>query len=206
MGFSLSDITDNLGAIGGALIGGIPGAIVGSGVDGFSSGRSDAARAGIEGQLAGINELRRQYDLTRGDLLPSIEAGNRARSQIEDILAGKVDFSQDPLLQNQFSQAAKGAGRFASAGGTLGTGGYNKNLLRGTQEVINSRINQLLGLAGAGQNAATSAGGLGANTASQIAGSQGQIGQLQAAPYLSRANTLDQLLQLGAGFGLSKLL
>jgi hypothetical protein len=167
--------------------------------------RDTAAELAAQGQQAGIDELARQFNLTREDLLPFLQGGLRAQTQIEDLLSGKADFANDPLLNQQLDLAGKQAGRFASAGGYLGGGQFSKDLLRGTSGVFDNRINQLLALRSGGQAAGQSIGSFGANTAGQTARLLGNIGNIQAAPYLSKANTIDQLLNTGLGVGLGAL-
>lgn len=191
MGFSLSGALQ--GGVTGFLVGGPVGALAGAGLGGLVGGqaddaREDAARDAARGEQLAIDESRRQFDLSRQDLLPFLERGNQA---------GEQAFTQlnDPnFRQNLQDQAGKQAGRFASAGGFLGGGKFAKDIVRGTAGVESNRINQLLALSGAGQNAGGSLANLGQNTASRVGGGLRNIGGIQAGSRIGKANSLDNLL------------
>ena len=209
MGFSLGGslksafkgaVLGPLGSVNTGLLGGA--GITGGQIFGGDA-RNEAARIAAEAQQKAIDEQRRQFDLSRGDILPFLQGGLQAQSQLQDIFSGKTNATNDPLMQQQLALAGKQAGRFASAGGSLGTGAYNKDLLRGTANVFNNRINQLLALRSGGQSAAGTLGSLGQATAANVGQGLQNLGNIQAAPYLGKANTIDNLLQtaLGAGIG-----
>jgi hypothetical protein len=196
MGFSLGGALK--GGLGGFLVGGPAGAFAGAALGGIAGGeaedtRKDALRAANQGSQAAIAEKRRQFDLTRGDLLPFLEGGQQAQGKIFDLLAG----GSDPLLQAQAGLAEKAAGRRASVlGGGAGT--FQKDVLRGVSNLTNQRINQLLALRAGGQSAGTSLGSFGANAATGIGRNLQNIGQSTAGYNIGKANSIDNLLNQAA--------
>lgn len=154
----------------------------------------DAAKAANKGSDAAIAEQRRQFDLTRGDLLPFLEGGKEGLNMLLPLLRGEINPENDPFLSSELNLANKAAGRAASASGRIGSGSYNKDLLRGTSGVLQNRIAQLMGLAGAGQSAGTSIGGFGANSSNAISGYLQDKGLNNAGVSLGRANTVQNIL------------
>ena len=185
----------------------ISGLLSGGIVGGLIEGRAEdlqerAAEQSLQGQRESIAESRRQFDLTREDLLPFITGGVEGQNMLLSILRGETDISQDPATQNMLNLAGKQAGRFASARGSLGTGSFMKDLLRGVNDVYQNKVNNLLAVSGRGQNAAGASGQFGAQVAGNIGNRLAQMGDIRAGLNIGRANNLtnalNNLFSLGA--------
>lgn len=170
------------------------------------TGRS-ATRAAdrvVEGNREAIEELRRQYDLTRADTLrlqqPAINARDQSLASLLSLLGvsqgtpgatttvnGNIVGSQTPIDQlrntpgyqfarNQGLGAVEGS---AAARGGLFSGGTLKDLQQfGTglaDQTYNTRIAQLLQSSGLGQGGANAATGTLANAGNATAGGIGSL-------------------------------
>lgn len=188
-GLSSFLVTGNpLIAAGGAVLAGI----AGGKADGL---RRDAAGNVIAGNNAAIAENQRQFDLTRADTAPFLENSINAQNQALDILGNPIDENE------LFDLAGKQAGRFASAGGTLGTGTFKKDLFRGVADVRsnlrNNRISQLLQISGSGPAVAGIRANAGAGTAGRIGSALQNSGDVSAGLDIGRANSIDNLINVG---------
>lgn len=153
---------------------------------------------------AATAEERRQYDQTREDQMPFLQAGYGALNRQEAVLGGDYSgfqnspdylFSRDQALQTQ-ERGAAARGGFMGGGAdadrmALASGLANQNL--------NSYWNKLAGQAGQGQVTAGNLGQLGANMAGNIGQNMIGAGQARASSYASQANAWNNALQQGAG-------
>lgn len=181
-----------------------------------AAGRAAGRAADVQAQAAetGISEQRRQFDITQGNLQPFQEAGVGALSQQQALLG----LSGQEAQQTAFSGLEESAGqrflrdrqqkallRNASAIGGLGGGNVRTALQQQAvgfaQQDIENQFGRLGQLAGQGQIATTAGAQLGANTASNIAALQGNLGAAQASgilgPAQANAAATGQILQLG---------
>lgn len=193
MSFSLGGALS--GAVSGFSMGGWWGAAAGAIAGGVAGGAEEdkqkkAARQLRDAQKQSLAAQQGQYSETKNALAPFLAGGLEGQNMLMDVLKGRQTFENDPLMQAQFSQAGKLAGRYASAGGQLGTGAYKKNLLRGVSDVYNNRINQLMTLSGRGQSGNFQLGGLGQNYANNLSDIYGNMGNIGAAQSLGQANTI----------------
>lgn len=203
-GGGLSGLLGGLGGLSGAL-GGL-GGLFGGGSGG------DAAEAQALAFMKGIEELRRQFNITREDLAPFLEAGTGA---LGDVTAGATIGGFGERLQELFSGGAldplieerqRAVESGLSARGLSRSGTAIRELADiPTQlgfDLENLLFGRASGLAGAGQSAAAGLGGFGAQTAQGIAGLQGDIGRARGAGIITDAQTqteqINQLLQIGA--------
>lgn len=181
----------------------VAGATLVSGYLGSEAGK-DGANAQGQAADAATAEQRRQYDQTRQDNMPFLEAGYGALNRQNQILAGDYTgfesspdyvFSRDQALQSQ-ERGAAARGGFMGGGAdadrmTLASGLANQNL--------NSYWNKLAGQTNQGQVTAGNLGQLGANMANNIGQNMIGAGQARASSYANTANQWGNALQQGAG-------
>jgi hypothetical protein len=174
----------------------------------------DAADVQVEASEKGIAENRRQFDLTRGDLEPRIQGGNRAFVDQEALLGlsgqeaqsqayGQLEESagqrflrdrqQKALLRNQAAIGGLGGGNVRTA--------LQEQAMGFAQQDIQNQFGRLGQLAGQGQNAANTSGQFGSQSASNISNLQAQQGAAKASgilgPVQANAAATGQLFQLG---------
>ena len=157
--------------------------IGGSVVTGLLGSKSakKAASAGERSAEAGVEEQRRQFDLTQASLRPSVEAGDLARDQqlallglsSEDAQSAAFAGLQDsPGQQFLRDRAQKNLLRNASAIGGLGGGNVRSALVQQgvgfAQQDLNNQFGRLGQLAGQGQAANIATGQFGATSAGNI--------------------------------------
>lgn len=199
-----------------------------------SKAQQQAADQAMEMERLGIEEQRRQYDLSRADMAPWREAGAGALARmVTGVNDGSLldapnpaTYRNDPGYQFGLEEGVRTADRSAAAAGTLNSGGTLKALTRygqgyadqfGYQRVKadqNDRWNRLAGLAGVGQTATTATASLGANAAGQIqsglnnvANSRLQQGNARASGYANMAQGMNNALSsVNSALTLNKVL
>ena len=145
-----------------------------------------------------IAEQRRQYDQTRNDLSPFMQAGVSALGGQGDLLglngAGAQGTALAGLKDSPLYQSLFGNGQEALLANSAATGGlrggntqgalanFGRDTLAG---VIQSQLANLSGVSAQGQNAAAQVGTFGANAAGNIAGLMQNTGQAQAGAALA---------------------
>lgn len=142
----------------------------------------DAAQAREAGFTEGTEELRRQFDLTRGDFAPGIERGDVAGeeeaallglrgSEAEQAAIGRFSESPGQAFLRQRSERA--LLRNESAIGGLGGGNVRTALSEQAigfgAQFLGERKNRLAGVASRGLNAVATQAGIGANISGNIA-------------------------------------
>ena len=152
-----------------------------------------AARAQEEGQRASIAEQRRQFDLTREDFAPSIEAGDLARERELEFLGlrgpeaeqeaiggfiespGQVflrERQERALLRSQAATGGLGGGRIKTA---LQEQAFGRASTR-----LSERQDRLAGVTRGGLSAVGSQAGIGAGISARISGAEAGIGRARA--------------------------
>jgi len=200
---------------------------IGSAIGGIFGGKGQkksidkAAQAQLQAAQLGIDEQRRQFDTTRGDLMPWLQAGQAALGAEQDLLglSGTEDqaaaiaaLKGSPLFQTLFDTGEEAILANASATGGLRGGNTNRSLADFGSDTLTRVIQQQLanlgGLRGAGQTTGTALGQIGSASAGQVSQLLGQQGAAQADNYLSRAaidamntNNLFSSLALFPGMG-----
>jgi hypothetical protein len=153
---------------------------------------NDAAKDGIDAQTAAsqaaIDEQRREYDQSRLDQAPWMNAGKGALGDMQALNGGDFSkFHQSPDYQFAFDQGMKGLDRSAAARGRLDSGGYGQDLVKYGQGMAEQNYNnfysRLQSMAGQGQTTATNLGTLGANMANQIGGQYNNMGNARQSGY-----------------------
>jgi len=171
---------------------------------------SNAAKKGANAQQdaanASIAEQQREYDQSRQDQLPFLQAGQNALNLQQQYLSGDTSgFSQSPDYQFAVQQGTKQLDAGAAAKGNLWGGGADADRIALGQglatQYANNYWNKLAGMAGQGQSSANTLGNLGANMANQTGNYLTNAGQARASSYAGTANaynnTLSQLGNIG---------
>lgn len=170
-------------AVGGSLVSSLIGGIFGS----------KASKAQARAQQAAIDEQRRQYDLTRADFEPWRTTGGSALERIAAYYglngqpADPSVFTSSPDYAFVRDEGLRAIDRSNAARGLLNSGAADRSRMRYGEGLASSEFNnwwnRLSGLAGTGQNAATTTAQLGANTSSNISSLLTQQGNARASSY-----------------------
>ena len=185
-----------------------------TGVEGAQDAARDAAGIQAQGAQAGIEEQRRQFDVTQEMLRPRVEAGDLALQQQQNLIGlGGQEAQQAAFAQLQESpgqkflrdRQQKSLLRNASAIGGLGGGNVRTALQEQAagfaQQDLQNQFGRLGQIAGQGQTAGTNIGQFGAQTAGNIAGLTQAGSEARASGILGAAQAesqfTNQLLQLG---------
>jgi hypothetical protein len=180
----------------------ITGAIIGGssllgGLFGSSSAKK-AARAQEQLQREALAEQRRQFDLTRADQAPWMQAGQNALSRLENPGA---NFTAAPGYDWRRSEGERGLGSSFAARGGATSGNALKALSEFNQNMASNEYgnwwNQQAGLAGVGQSATNAVGAMGQNSVNNISNILGGIGDARASGYLSQGASLNSALNNG---------
>ena len=150
---------------------------------------------------------QKQYEQTRQDQMPWLEAGQKALGGLSDMLYGDPSkFMTDPSYQWRKQQGMDGIESSAAASGGLLSGaalkslnGHNSSLA--SQEYSNA-FNRLSGMAGTGQSTANAIGNFGANNAlnqgnAAIGGANAQANGLMGATN-AKQQGLGNIFSLGS--------
>ncbi len=172
-------------AIIGSTIIGAGASLLAGGAQSKSAKKAAKLQAGATSES--IEEIRRQYDLSRQDLAPYRLAGFNALAPYaalygvgpegalskEEMQAARDRFMETPGYQFRFDEGLRALDRSASARGKLLGGGYGRELTRYGQGIASSEFtnyaNRLAGLAGMGQGATSTTATLGAQASGNIA-------------------------------------
>lgn len=189
----------------------ITGAVIAAGTTVYAAnqakkGAQGAANATKDANDAAIAEQRRQFDLTRGDMAPWLQAGGNALDLQNKFLAGDWSgFQNSPDYAFAVDQGTKALDRGAAARGALYSGGADADRIALGQglatQYANNHWNRLAGLSNTGQVTANQLGQFGANTANNIGGYLQNSGNARASAYQQNAGTNQQL-----AYGLGGLL
>lgn len=172
-----------------------------------SNAGEDAADAQSDANLRAIEEQRRQYDQTRQDLMPWMDAGGWALGQQQSFLQGDYgDALKSPwvVAAQEMGTAQLDAG--ATSEGNLWGGGADADRIRLGQQIASQGLlthyNALAGLSQTGQATGSQLGMFGANAAAQIGQYHNANGMAQASAYANNANAWGNgLNQIGGMFG-----
>lgn len=170
-------------------------------------------KAIIAGINAGIDEQRRQFDLTRTDYAPWMDAGKLAIGQLGDFLglngADKTQAAIDAMKASPMYESLYRNGEEALLANASATGGMRGgNMVRGLadfgadtlSDVIDAQIGRLGAVSGSGATMTGNLGSLGQVNAANIAQGLMGIGQARAGIIAGkqnvRNNTADQIQAL----------
>ena len=188
------------GTIGGSLLSGVLGS--------KASKRADkSTQAGID---KATEEQRRQFDITQGNLQPSLEAGNLARTEQLALLglsgeeagaAATANLGNLPGQQFLRDRAQKNLLRSSAAIGGLGGGNVRSALVEQgagfAAQDFNNQFNRLSDIRTAGQNAATNIGQGARSTGTNVGATRFNASQLLGAGAI---NTAARQGQFGQNF------
>ncbi|KKC25846.1 hypothetical protein WP12_12320 [Sphingomonas sp. SRS2] len=192
------------------MIGNVLGDITGTNAQIKSQGR--AADLQAASAQAGIDETKRQFDVTQGNFAPYLDAGTDALGGIMDLLglgeggaaaqgASIEALKSSPLFQSLFGTGEEAILQNAAATGALRGGNTQRSLADFGSDtlakVIQDRLSQLTGVAAGGQSSAASVGGFGQNASSSIADLLGQQGAARAGGILAKGNQQSAGIQSG---------
>ena len=177
----------------------VAGSAIGAGAQIYSANQAASAQKSAANKA--INAQEQMYNTTRGDLMPYNTAGQGALGTLNKLLTPGTDMSStlsslpgyqftlnQGLQSVQSGAAARGLG---SSGAALrGAADYTTGL---AQSQYGNYVNQLLGVAGLGENAAAQTGNYGTQTGQGIAGSIGAAGNASAAGSIATGNAISGL-------------
>jgi hypothetical protein len=182
-----------------------------------SSAAGKAADTQAEATRIGVEEQRRQFDITQENLAPFQEAGVSALAQQQAMLGlggqpaqteALEAFANTPGQQFLRQQQERALLRNAAAIGGLGGGNIRTALQQQAAGRAATQLgtyqNQLAGLSGTGQTAATNIGQFGAGTAANIANLQGQAGAARASGILGQQQAWSDTIQSLSGLAAEK--
>lgn len=163
----------------------------------------DAANAAQGAADASTAEQRRQYDLTRQDQMPWLQAGQQALQLQDNFLKGDMSgFENSAGYKFAVDQGFQGLNRGAAANGSFNSGGADADRIAFGQglasQYADNYWNKLSGRAGIGQSTASGLGTLGANMAGNIGNNYMNAANARASSYGAKA---DANSQLAAGIG-----
>jgi hypothetical protein len=182
------------GAIGSSLIG--------------SHAAHSAADAQTQAAQLGIDEQHREYDQSRSDLLPWLNAGQQGLGGMLGLLGlngagaqqSAIDGIQNsPMFASLNRQGEQAILQNASATGGLRGGNVQSSLYNNRADLLAQLIDQqytrLGALSGAGANVGSTLGGLGQGAANAISGLFGQQGAARAGGTIGAASGFGSALQ-----------
>lgn len=180
---------------------GVAAAVVGAAGSIYAGNK--AANAQKSAANASIAEQQREYDQTRQDQLPFLQAGQNALNLQQQYLAGDTSgFENSPDYKFAVDQGFKGLDAGAAARGNLWGGGTDADRISLGQglatQYANNYWSKLAGMAGQGQSSANTLGSVGQSTASNIGNYLTNSGAATASSYANTANSVNNLLNQGA--------
>ena len=153
-------------------------------------GANNASQAEQRGIQAGIDEQRRQFDLSRADQMPWLASGVSALGRLNDPNA----FTASPSYNLVRNEALNGVQNSAAARGGLFSGNAGRALQDRAANVASQEygnwFNQQSNLAGLGQTSAQNLGSLGQNNANNVSNLLNQQGNARASGITGQTNAL----------------
>lgn len=169
------------------IIGDIAGAVIGG------HAAKKAAKTQAASAQAGIDEVKRQFDLGRADLEPWRTAGGQAIGQGYAMLQPGYDYTASPGYQFRLDEGLRGVQNSAAAKGLLQSGGTLKGIDKYAEGMaaqdFNDQFNRMMAVAGGGQQAATSGAQMGQQAGQSVADLLTQAGNAKASGYVGQANS-----------------
>lgn len=184
-------------AVAGAAVAVVGGAISSNAAKKGASGQSQAA-------MYATDEARRQFDTTRQDLMPWMDAGKGALGMQQSVLAGDYSgFMESPDYIYARDSSLDALDRGASARGGFTGGGADADRIKLASGLATQNLgnywNKLAGMSGTGQQTATNLGQFGANFATQAGDNAMNAANARASSYAGQANAWGQALNQGYG-------
>ena len=156
-------------------------------------GAEKSANAQERAAQQSVDEQRRQFDLSRSDQMPWLQAGTGALGQLQQLNAGNyTDFYKSPDYLATQAQGLNTLDKSAAARGGLFGGGHTRDTMRFGQDLAAQQLGAYRGslqsLAGVGQSSAQNLGALGQNSANSISNAYTNAGNARATAYTNQAN------------------
>lgn len=160
-------------------------------------GQKDASKASQKGYDAATAEQKRQYDQSRQDQMPWLQAGQGALGTLQQLNSGDFSaYKQSPDYQHRYDQGLQGLSRLAAARGNYRGGGTDKDIIDYNQGMASQGYgdfyNRQAALAGAGQTAGQTLGQLGQNYANNAGNLAINSGNSQAGYHMAKADLYGQ--------------
>jgi len=190
------------------------GAVIGAVVSIYgASQQNKAANKGADAQehasQAAIDEQRRQFDITQGNMAPWLQAGGWGLQQQQAFLKGdRSGFMNSPEYKYALDESINSIDHGAAAHGGLFGGGNTRDRMRFASGLASQNAdnyyNKLTGLSQTGYNTGNSLGTLGANMATNIGNAYQNAGNARASAYTAQgnanANMWNNLGMIGASY------
>ncbi len=159
--------------------------------------QSKAGKKGADAQEAAsryaTDEQRRQFDQTRQDMMPWMNAGAWALDGQQDFLRGDYGAAlNSPFYKAALEEGFKGLDAGAAARGNLWGGGTDADRIRLGQNLASQQLgtyyNALAGMSNTGQTTANQLGGYGQAFATNAGNNAMNGAQARASSYANSAN------------------
>lgn len=179
-------------------------AVVGAyGANQQAGAAKDSANAAQNSANAEVRERQRQYDQSREDMMPWLDAGRQSLGQLSLLASGDMrGFYNSPEYAFTRDQGLQSLERGAASRGGMYSGGADADRMKFASGLASQEFgnhwNRLSGLAGTGQTAASGLGSLGASMANGNAQSMNLASQARQSSYGQIANANSQF---AAGVG-----
>ena len=178
------------------------GAVVGAVVGGVlqNNAANKASKAQQKAADQSVAEQRREYDLTRQDQMPWLQAGSNALGLQQNYLNGDWSgFYNSPDYKYALDQGLNSIDHRAAANGGLFGGGNTKDAMTfasglATQNA-NNYYSKLAGLSQTGSNTAQNLGQLGMGMANSIGNAYTNAGNARASAYQQQGDNWSGLAQ-----------
>lgn len=160
----------------------------------------DAANAQVQASQYATDEQRRQYDQTRQDMMPWLNAGTNALTQQQNFLNGDYGAAlKSPFYAASLEEGFKGLDAGAAARGNLWGGGMDADRMRLGQNLASSQLNNyynaLAGMSQTGQVAGNQLGGYGQDFGRAAGQNAMNAANARGSSYIQGANAWGQFGQ-----------
>lgn len=169
----------------------------------------EASESQMQMTQMGIAEQRRQYDQTRADQMPWMEAGKNALTElVAKVKAGPGEFTKSPGYDFRLAEGEKALTRNAAATGGTQSGRTMKALTKYGQDYATNdydnflrryyeSLNPYQALSGTGQTTAASIGQAGGNSANTISALLNAQGNAKATGIMNASNAMTSGINSG---------
>lgn len=174
-------------AAGGSILGGL-----------FGKKAADkAADAQVQSGEMAIGEMRRQYDQTRQDNMPWLQAGGKAIGDLYAMTQPGYDHTTSPGYQFRLGEGLRAVENSAAARGVLQSSGtlfgVNDRAQDYAADDFDRSFNRRASIAAGGQQVAGTLGQLGANNSANIGNVMQGQGNARASGYVGQANAMNNM-------------
>lgn len=163
-------------------------------------GADRAADAQVGASDRAIAESQRQFDTARSDLMPTINLGRQAATQLGQVNSGDMTpFTQSPGYQFNLAQGQQAIDRSLAARGKSLSGQGVKEGIRYASGLASNEFgpfyDRLLASAGLGTTGAAASANAGANMASNVGNASMAAGNARASGYANQFGALQGGIQ-----------